>query len=195
MRGARVQGSLREQPASGQTRAGRTAEAAPRGGAAVLHDRDFYAWTQQQAALLRAGRLADADLEHLIEEVEDMGGEQKRAIRSHLRRLIEHLLKLRCSPADGPRRGWRDEVRNARVEIEDRLADSPSLGPHLDTLVRDVWPRARRLAASRMADHGEHPDVPGDCPFTLAQMLDHDYWPDRAEAPANRDPAVGSGRS
>ena len=151
----------------------------PAVGTTPLYDRDFYAWTQQQAVLLRAGRLTDVDLEHLIEEVEDLGGEQKRAVRSHLRHLITHLLKLHCSPAEDPRRGWRDEVRNARGEIEDRLSGSPSLRSHLDALLADVWPRARRLAAGQMADFGEHPDVPGDCPFTTAQVLDDDYWPDR----------------
>ena len=151
----------------------------PAVGTTPLYDRDFYAWTQQQAGLLKAGRLRDVDLEHLVEEVEDMGGEQKRAVRSHLRHLITHLLKLHCSPAEDPRRGWRDEVRNARGEIEDRLSGSPSLRSHLDALLADVWPRARRLAAGQMADFGEHPDVPGDCPFTTAQVLDDDYWPDR----------------
>ena len=143
-----------------------------------LYDRDFHAWTQQQAGLLKAGRLRDVDLEHLIEEVEDLGGEQKRAVRSHLRHLIAHLVKLRCSPADDPRRGWKDAVRNARGEIEDRLAGSPSLRSHLDELSNEVWPRARRQAAGQ-ADYGEHPNVPADCPFTLAQVLDEDYWPDR----------------
>ena len=155
----------------------------------ALHDRDFYAWTQQQVVLLRAGRLKDVDLEHLIEEIEDLGGEQKRAVRSHLRQVVTHLLKLQCSPAHDPRRGWKDEVRNARGEIEDRLTDSPSLQPHLDELLADVWPRARRLAVGQMADHGEHPDVPADCPFTRAQVLDDDYWPDRvSEAAMSRSP-------
>ena len=149
-----------------------------------LYDRDFYAWTQQQAGLLKAGRLRDVDLEHLIEEVEDLGGEQKRAVRSHLRHLIAHLVKLRCSPADDPRRGWKDEVRNARGEIEDRLAGSPSLRSHLDELSNEVWPRARRQAAGQMADYAEHPNVPADCPFTLAQVLDEDYWPDRVTTSA-----------
>ena len=153
-------------------------------GPTALYDRDFYAWTQQQVGLMKAGRLRDVDLEHLIEEVEDMGGEQKRAVRSHLRHLVTHLLKLGCSPAEAPRRGWRDEVRNARGEIEDRLVGSPSLRSHLDDLLAAVWPRARRLAAGQMADYGEHPDVPADCPFTLAQVLDDDYWPDRADTRA-----------
>lgn len=153
-------------------------------GPQTLHDRDFHAWTQQQAALLRAGRLADADLEHLIEEVEDMGGEQRYAVRSHLHQVVMHLLKLRCSPADGPRRGWKNEVRNARAEIEGRLDGSPSLRSHLDALLAKVWPRARRQAAAQMADYGERPELPRECPFTPAQALDDDYWPDRVREDA-----------
>ena len=154
-----------------------------------LYDRDFYAWTQQQAALLKDGRLTDVDLEHLIEEIEDLGSEQKRAVLSHLRHLLAHLLKLRYSPADGPRRGWTDEVLNARAEIEDRLDGSPSLRPHLDELLAAVWPRARRQALAQMAKYEEHPDLAADCPFTLAQVLDDDYWPDRvSEAAMSRPP-------
>jgi hypothetical protein len=40
---------------------------------ANLYETDFHAWTQQQAELLKNGRLADADLNHLIEELESMG--------------------------------------------------------------------------------------------------------------------------
>ena len=161
-------------------------------GPRTLHDRDFHAWTRQQAALLRAGRLADADLEHLIEEIEDMGSEQMHAVRSHLRQVVMHLLKLRCSPADGPRRGWKDEVRNHRAEIEDRLDGSPSLRPHLDALLAKVWPRARRQAAAQMADHGERTELPRECPFTLAQALDDDHWPERALEPAELPAAPAS---
>ena len=39
----------------------------------TLHDRDFHAWTFQQSALLREGRLSEADVEHIAEELESMG--------------------------------------------------------------------------------------------------------------------------
>ena len=162
---------------------------------APLYDRDFYAWTQQQAGLLKAGRLRDVDVEHLCEEIEDLGSEQQRAVRSHLRHLLAHLVKLQYSSAHDPRRGWKDEVLNARAEIEDRLDHSPSLRPHLDELLAEVWPRARRQAVAQMANYGEHPDVPADCPFTLAQMLDDDYWPDRTDTASRaRPPGSRTGR-
>ena len=61
---------------------------------ASLYERDFYAWTQAQATLLEAGRLGSLDLEHLAEEIEDMGSEQRHAVSSQLRHLLTHLLKL-----------------------------------------------------------------------------------------------------
>jgi hypothetical protein len=59
-----------------------------------LYDQDFYAWTQAQAALLRKGAVQDLDLEHLLEEIEDMGHSQRDALASHLLVLLTHLLNL-----------------------------------------------------------------------------------------------------
>jgi hypothetical protein len=86
--------------------------------AARLYDNDFYAWTRDQAAALR--RLADQrwtgplDLLHLAEEIEDLGSEQQCAVESQLERIIEHLLKLECSPSTDPRRQWMVSVIDAR---------------------------------------------------------------------------------
>ena len=59
----------------------------------INYDQDFYGWTQEQAALLRAGRLNDLDIENLIEEVETMGRSEKRELESRLTVLFVHLLK------------------------------------------------------------------------------------------------------
>ena len=67
-----------------------------------LYEQDFYAWAKAQADLLRAGRYADLDLEHLIEEVDDLGESLRRSVRSRIRTIIEHLLKLEHSPAREP---------------------------------------------------------------------------------------------
>ena len=50
----------------------------------ALYEQDYYAWTEQQAALLQAGQFTEIDLAHLIEEVEDMGRSQRRAVQSAL---------------------------------------------------------------------------------------------------------------
>jgi hypothetical protein len=57
------------------------------------YDTDFYAWTQQQAAALRAKDWTALDLDHLAEEVDDLGRAVQHAIESQLERLLLHLLK------------------------------------------------------------------------------------------------------
>ena len=35
-----------------------------------LYNQDFFAWATEQAALLRDGRLSEADIDHIAEEIE-----------------------------------------------------------------------------------------------------------------------------
>jgi Domain of unknown function DUF29 len=90
-----------------------------------LYETDYYAWTKQQAAELR--RLAAAranttlDLENLAEEVESLGTIQLSGVKSQMRQVIEHLLKLEYSPGAEPRAGWRRTILEARDEISDDL--------------------------------------------------------------------------
>jgi hypothetical protein len=73
-----------------------------------LYQTDYYAWTKEQAAALRAmaaGRVSSAlDLENLAEEVESWGRSDLNTVRSQFQRIIEHLLKLEYSPSAEPRR-------------------------------------------------------------------------------------------
>jgi hypothetical protein len=110
---------------------------------ADLYERDFYAWTRQQARELRrlkSLRLnTGLDLDHLAEEVRDLGNEQLFAIQSQTERLIEHLLKLQYSAHEQPRRQWMISVNSARAEIARRLtmalrAKLAASVPELETL-------------------------------------------------------------
>ena len=96
-----------------------------------LHDSDFYAWSLEQAALLRAGRIAEADLAAIAEEIESMGKTEKRELVSRLTALPLHLLKWRYQPA-GRGNSWRLSITNARDEIADLIDDNPSLKAVLD---------------------------------------------------------------
>jgi hypothetical protein len=140
------------------------------------YDTDFYTWTQTQAAALRAKDWAALDLDHLAEEIEALGNEQRHAVRSHLRVLLWHVLKWAYQPDHrGP--SWRTSILNARVEIADRLEDYPSLRPRVPTLLASAYPRARRLAS---AETGlPLATFPEACPWTVEQVLDEDFWPER----------------
>src|SRR5208337_2770579 len=78
-----------------------------------LHDRDFYAWSIEQAALLREGRVAEADLAAIAEEIESMGKAEKRELISRLTVLLLHLLKWERQP-QGRGNSWRLSIVDAR---------------------------------------------------------------------------------
>ena len=93
-----------------------------------LYQTDYYAWTKQQAAALRALAQQRAnsmlDLENLAEEVESLGRSDLNTVRGHVQRIIEHLLKLEHSPSEQPRADWRHSVRQARDQVEDHMTAS-----------------------------------------------------------------------
>lgn len=65
----------------------------------ALYDADFFVWTQRQAAALRAmPRDASIDVDHVAEEIEDLGKRDLREVTSFLARLVEHLLEIKASP-------------------------------------------------------------------------------------------------
>ena len=124
---------------------------------AGLYDRDFFAWTQFQARELqrfaRTRPTLPLDLEHLAEEVRDLGKEQRSALRSWVRRIIEHRLLLDHSPATEPRQAWETEIENFRSEIELRL--SATLKRDLERRLPVLFKAARRQVDRRLAQYRE----------------------------------------
>ena len=139
------------------------------------YERDFYAWANEQAALLRAGELGQADIEHIAEEIASMGRTEKRELVNRLAILLSHLLKWRHQPA---LRGnsWRLTIEDQRDQLEDHLSDNPSLKASLSEAIKAGYRRAI-LAAAR--ETGIDRDAFGrECPWSFEQMMDADYWPD-----------------
>ena len=141
----------------------------------TLYDQDFFAWAQKQAQLLRAGRLSEADIEHIAEEIESMGRAEKRELVNRLAVLLMHLLKWRFQPSA---RGtsWRLAIEEQRDRLADHLADNPSLKAALGDAVTAGY-RLAILGAARETglDRGAFPAV---CPWTFAQCMDGAFWPD-----------------
>ncbi|MEE3626216.1 DUF29 domain-containing protein [Nitrospirillum sp. BR 11752] len=140
-----------------------------------LYDQDFYAWATEQAALLQAGKLADADIAHIAEEIESMGRTEKRELVSRLTVLLLHLLKWQFQPTHrGP--SWRLAIANARDDLTDHLADNPSLKSHLDMAITSAYRRAHRQASMETG----YPEsrFPGTCPWDFRQIMAEDFWPE-----------------
>jgi len=140
-----------------------------------LYDRDFYAWSREQAELLRAGKLADADIEHIAEEIDSMGRTEKRELISRLTVLLLHLLKWRHQPGKrGP--SWEASVRVQRYGVEDHLDDNPSLKPLLQQALASAY---RKATLEAVAETGlPSATFPEACPWTVEQVLDDGFWPE-----------------
>ncbi len=113
-----------------------------------LYDQDTAAWAAANADLLRQRRFGELDVPHLIEELEDMGKSERRALESHLSVLLMHLLKWEHQPSMRSN-SWKLSIENARQSIEDSIEDSPSLKPKLedDAFIARAYTKARRTAA------------------------------------------------
>jgi hypothetical protein len=129
----------------------------------TLYEQDFAAWAQQQAQALRAaargGSNQQLDWEHLAEEIEDLGISQRHYLQSHIMRIIQHLAKLEYSPAVEPRNGWRRTVRLARIQIQRRLRDTPSLRSDLARFVADETSHGIEAAILDLEEHGEIDEI------------------------------------
>ncbi len=140
------------------------------------YESDVIAWANEQVRLLRAGRFAELDIEHIAEEIEDVGKSERRELRNRMIVLLSHLLKWQSQPE---RRGssWRKTINVQRRDIKQCLIDMPSLKPDLQDFQwrESVW--ASALDAAVKETGLTYETFPEDCPWTFEEALDADYWP------------------
>ena len=144
----------------------------------IPYGHDIVAWANEQARLIRAGRFDLLDLEHIAEEIEDVGKSEQRAIVSHLSVLLTHLLKLCFQPK---RRGnsWRRTIAAQRKEIHLEIRQTPSL----QALINDpewgdvIWSKA----LAKAVDETGLECFPEVCPWSLTEILDPEWLPEERE--------------
>ncbi len=139
-----------------------------------LYERDFYAWANTQATLLREKRLSEADIEHIAEEMESMGRGEKRELINRLTVLLLHLLKWQYQPG---LRGssLRGSIRVQRISLESHLQDNPSLKTLLPAAVAEAY----RIAKIEAENETGLPEAtfPAACPWLFEQMMDEVFCP------------------
>ena len=141
----------------------------------TLYDQDFYAWANEQAALLRGGKLAQADIAHIAEEIERLGKIEKRELISLLAVLLLHLLKWRFQPTLRGKR-WRLSVEEQRIQLALHLGDNPSLKNVLAPAIANSYPLAC-IGAERETGL-DAATFPIECPWSFDQMMNSDFWPE-----------------
>jgi Domain of unknown function DUF29 len=141
-----------------------------------LYEADFYAWTKRQATELR--RFARTrpnlplDLEHIAEEIQDLGKSERDTVFSLAQRVIEHFLLIEHSPATDQRLHWADEIDVFRDQMKRKL--SPTIRRHLKRDLVDVYGAGQRIVERKMARYGEREaaaGLPARCPYSVEQVL------------------------
>jgi hypothetical protein len=142
---------------------------------AAAYDEDFFAWTEEQARLLRCGEFSQLDAENIAEEVEDMGRSLRRELRNRLAILTMHLLKWRYQPGHRSR-SWSVTIEEQRGQVAELLDESPSLKP---VLTRDLTKIYKLAVTKALRDTGlSEATFPAACPFTAEQILSEDFLPE-----------------
>ena len=104
---------------------------------------NFYAWTQEQGALLRDRKTKALDYVNLAEEVESLGKSQQHALESRLEKLVLHLLKWHYQPEKRLRgQSWQRTI----LEQRRRIRFDPIAG---DDSVREVGTRSVSIDRAR----------------------------------------------
>ena len=142
-----------------------------------LYDRDFYGWANEQASLLRAGRLSEADIGHVAEEIESIGKSERNQLLNHLAVLLAYLLKWQFQPAlQG--NSWRLTVREQRRRIVRIMSHNPGLQPELGAVLQDAYGDALLIAGRETGSlESAFPPV---CAWPFEQVIDPDFWPEAA---------------
>jgi hypothetical protein len=141
-----------------------------------LYEQDYPAWLEETAKQLRQRQTDVLDWEHLREEIEALGNEQRHKVDSYLLKLLIHLLLYQYWPEERERcaRGWQDEIGNFRVELE-LLLESKTLYNYFLTRIAVIYPKA----VKRVRQKSQLPAAifAESCPYSPEQILDSDFLP------------------
>ena len=137
-----------------------------------LYEEDFNLWLRATAQQLRDRQLDQLDFENLIEEIESMGGSQRREIKNRLIILLMHLLKYQYQP-DKRSSSWVGTILEQHDQIEFILVDSPSLKSYYLEIFSDCYNRAVRNASAETKLPVKH--FPAASPFLPENVLNSDF--------------------
>ncbi len=136
-----------------------------------LYHQDLNLWRQEIITAIQSKKLENMDWDNLIEEINDMGAGEKRALRSYMKRLIEHILKLQYwqGELEYNQRGWKKEVVNFREEIKSILKESPSLNSYLQQNYLDWYQKSVKAMREEFT-------IPDDHLVNLETIMTDDYF-------------------
>jgi hypothetical protein len=137
-----------------------------------LYDRDYNSWLAETTSLLCQGQLDKLDCEHLIEELEALGRNEKNAVESLVIQIIIHLLLYQYwqQERDFNTRHWQTELFTFRTQLELRL--TTNLKNYLSTRLNYLYSKAAKTAQLKSGLQ-----LPNNNPYSLEPILDENWLP------------------
>ena len=136
-----------------------------------LYEADETAWLEAMAQRIQQGCWDELDYPHLAEYLNDMARRDRREVKSRLTTLLVHILKWVRQP-DHRSRSWHGTIIEQRQELSD-LAASGVLRNHAEAILTDAYAKAVERASVETGLAAE--SFPGECPYTLEQLLSPDF--------------------
>ncbi len=137
------------------------------------YEADFYQWSLKHSRLLRSGEWKSVDVEHLAEEIEDMGKSVRRECDSRLKVLIVHLFKLKLQP-EFRGTSWQLTIQEQLDQLHEILADNPSLKNQMMASFNRTYPRTVKRTVLETSLIEE--TFPKECPFRLEDIMNESFW-------------------
>ena len=139
-----------------------------------LYELDDSQWLGETISLLRNHQFQQLDLEHLIEELEDLGKEKKNAVASLLEQVIRHLLLLQywTKETEYNTINWQEEIYNFRTQLRRKI--TANLRNYLEEELNYIYEDALGFVKIKTANTMI---FPSQCPYSLEQLLDRDWLP------------------
>jgi ribosomal protein L29 len=143
----------------------------------TTYEHDIVAWAKEQAYLLRSGKLSAIDIEHIAEEIEDVGKSEQRELASRMAVLLSHLLKWQYQSARQSS-SWQRTIKEQRKAIARRLKNTPSLKASIYDLewLADAWGDAISITINETGMDC----FPESCPWTIENILAENWLPSSA---------------
>jgi hypothetical protein len=159
---------------------------------ATTYEKDIVAWATEQAYLLRSGQLSAIDIEHIAEEIEDVGKSEQRELASRMAILLSHLLKWQYQP-ERQSSSWQRTIKEQRKAINRRLKKTPSLKVSVNDLewLEDAWGDAISITINETGMS----NFPESCPWLAEDILSENWLPQHGRAKNSASVVSALGRS
>lgn len=139
-----------------------------------LYNQDYCLWLENTVKLLLNEQFSEIDVSHLIEELEDMGRSEKRAVSSNLRILLMHLLKYKYQPQKRSN-SWLFTIVEHRKRLKVLFKNSPSLNNYYHEVFSETYQDAKDLASAETGLSINN--FSSSSPFTPEDVLNENYLP------------------